>query len=152
MAKLVMRREGDRLACQSPVWLDMLAELPEGVDLNVTATRARSLPQLGTYWGLLQFIIEHGPEWISKKWLTKDELSDALQLEVGFVRQIALRGLPEGVTYAVPASKSFSECSQDKFNAYFNSVQDVLRRWCNFDPVPTYQQWMQDRYGRRVAA
>lgn len=151
MTKLVMQREGTRLVCQSPAWVELLMELPEGKDLNVNATRARSLSQLGTYWGLLQFVIEHGPEWISRKWMDKDALSDALQLKVGFIRQIAIDGLPEGVTYAVPASKSFSECSQERFNTFFNAVQDVLRQWCDFDPVPTYQQWLHDTRGRRAA-
>ena len=36
--------------------------IPQGVDLNVTVTRARLLPQLGTCWGLLQFVTQHDPE------------------------------------------------------------------------------------------
>lgn len=140
-----MRRQGPRLECPSQDWADLLCELPEGVDLKVKATRARSIKQLGTYWGLLSFVIEHGPEWIGQRWPTRDELSDALQIEVGFVRQIGLRGLPAGCTYAVPASKSFAECSQERFNQFFNSVQTVLYGWCEFDPVPTYKQWMAER-------
>jgi hypothetical protein len=149
MADLVMRRRGFTLECPDQGWADLLAELPEGIDLNVKATRARSIKQLGTYWGMLSFVVEHGPEWISKRWPTKDELSDALQLQVGFVRQIGLRGLPEGITYAVPASKSFAECSQERFNQFFTSVQAVLSDWCGFDPVPTYQEWLRAR--RRAA-
>lgn len=140
-----MRRKGHRLECPSMDWADLLEQLPEGVDLNVKATRARSIKQLGTYWGVLQFAIDHGPEWIGKRWPTRDELSDALQLEVGFVRQIALRGLPPGSVYAVPASKSFSECSQERFNQFFTAVQGVLYGWCEFDPVPTYKVWLASR-------
>jgi hypothetical protein len=98
---------------------------------------------------LLAFVIEHGPEWIGKRWPTKDELSDAIQLQVGFVRQISLPGLAPGVFYAVPASKSFAECSQERFNLFFTSAQGVLAGWCDFDPVPTYQAWLRDR--RRAA-
>jgi hypothetical protein len=147
MTKLVMRREGTRLTCPSPDWLDMLMELPEGIDLNVNATRARSIPQLGTYWASLSFALEHGPEWVTKRWLTKDELSDALQLEVGFVNQIKLGN---GMLYGVPKSKSFSECSQDVFNAYFSRAADQLAQWCGFDVVRAYLNHMRVT-GRRAA-
>jgi hypothetical protein len=82
-----MQRRGQRLECVSPVWADLLEEFPQGVDLNVAITRARSLRQNGTYFGTLAWLISDGPERFAKTWLTKDELSDALQLEVGFVRQ-----------------------------------------------------------------
>lgn len=148
MAKLVMRREGTRLTCPSISWAEMLMELPEGVDLNVTATRARSVRQNGTYWGLLTFVVDQGPEWMSRQWPTKDELSDALQLETGFVRQIKLAS---GLIYAVPASKSFEEMSQEKFNGYFEAAHKKLIEWCNYDPLPLYTQWLQDRHGRLAA-
>lgn len=148
MAKLVMRREGARLTCPSASWAELLMELPEGVDLNVTATRARSVRQNGTYWGLLAFVVEHGPEWMSGQWPTKDELSDALQLETGFVRQIKLGS---GLIYAVPASKSFEEMSQEKFNAYFSKAHSKLIEWFDYDPLPLYQQWLQERYWRTAA-
>lgn len=149
MAKLVMRREGTRLSCPTPDWLEMLMELPEGVDLNVTATRARSLPQLGTYFGLLQWVCDNVDA--ARLWPSKDELSDFLQLEVGFVRQIAIP-TPHGPVYArVPASKSFTECSQEKFNAYMQKALDRLTELCGFDPLPLYFEWMQGRYGRRAA-
>lgn len=147
MAKLVMRREGTRLVCPSQDWLDLLMELPEGPDLNVTATRARSISQLGTYWASLAFALEHGPEWMSKQWLSKDELSDALQIEVGFVNQIRLGN---GMTYGVPKSKSFAECGQDVFNAYFSKAADQLAVWCEFDAVRAYLDHMRQR-GRRAA-
>lgn len=147
MVKLVMRREGTRLTCPSEDWLDMLMKLPEDVDLNVSATRARSIPQLGTYWASLNFALEHGPEWMSKRWLTQDEISDALQIEVGFVNQIKLGN---GMTYGVPKSKSFSECSQDVFNAYFSAASDQLARWCDFDVVRAYLDHMRVT-GRRAA-
>lgn len=152
MVRLVMRRKGLRLECPSEDWDMLLTELPESVDLNVVATKARSLSQLGTYWGLLSFVIEHGPEWIGRRWMTKDELSDALQLEVGFVRQISLRGLPEGSAYAVPASKSFSECSHEHFTKFFNLALDKLTAWCGYDPMPLYVEWLKVHGRRRAMA
>lgn len=147
MTKLVMRREGTRLTCPTNDWAEMLIQLPENVDLNVSATRARSIPQLGTYWASLAFALQHGPEWVAKQWLTKDELSDALQLEVGFVNQIKLGN---GMLYAVPKSKSFSECPQEVFNAYFSAASDQLARWCDFDVVRAYLDHMR-MHGRRAA-
>lgn len=141
-----MQRRGQRLECVSPVWADLLEEFPQGVDLNVAITRARSLRQNGTYWGCLAWLITDGPERIGKTWLTKEELSDALQLEVGFVRQIKLAN---GLTYAVPKSKNFEECSQETFNAYFDAAQEKLAEWCNFDVVAAYLEHMADR--RRAA-
>lgn len=141
-----MQRRGQRLECVSPVWADMLEEFPQGVDLNVAITRARSLRQNGTYWGALAWLITDGPEWIGQKWLTKDELSDALQLEVGFVRQIKLAN---GLNYAVPKSKNFEECSQDVFNRYFEAAQRKLTEWCRYDAVAAYLEHMA---GRRRAA
>lgn len=146
--KLVLRRKGHALHSPDPEWGALMEELPENVDLNVSATKARSLSQLGTYWGLLSFVCEHGPERISSMYPTKDELSDALQLEVGFVRHIKLRGLPPGTTYAVPASKSFAECTQERFNQYFSAVQDVLTKWCGYDPLPEYKAWLEAKRAR----
>jgi len=140
-----MQRRGQRLECTSPVWVDLLEAVPEGVDLNVSITRARSNRQNGTYWGALAWLITDGPERIGKTWLTKDELSDALQLEVGFVRQIRLAN---GLTYAVPKSKNFEECSQDTFNAYFEAAQRKLIEWCGYDPVAAYLEHMAGRLRR----
>lgn len=146
MAKLVMQREKYHLICPSQSWADMLVELPEGVDLNVNATRARSLPQLGTYFGLLQWVCENVDA--ARLWPSKDELSDFLQLEVGFVRQIGIP-TPHGPVYArVPASKSFTECSQDKFNAYMQKALDRLTELCGYDPFPSYFAWMAQRGDR----
>jgi hypothetical protein len=134
-----MQRRGQRLECVSPVWADLLEEFPQGVDLNVAITRARSLRQNGTYFGTLAWLISDGPERFAKTWLTKDELSDALQLEVGFVRQIKLAN---GLTYAVPKSKNFEECSQETFNAYFEAAQSKLTEWTGYDAVAAYLEHM----------
>lgn len=148
MDKIILRREGTHLVPPSQDWADLLMALPEGVDLNCAITRARSLPQLGTYFASLKFALENGPEWVSKRWLTEQELSDALQLEVGFVNQIKLGN---GMSYAVPKSKSFTECSQDTFNAYFTAAADQLARWCDFDVVRAYLDHMRQRGQRRAA-
>ena len=137
MAKsiIIMRRKGHRLECVAQWEGEALEEYPEGVDLNVTVSRARSLRQNNTYWGLLSWVIDNGPEWIGKQWPHRDHLSDALQLELGFVRQIKL---PNGMFYMVPEHKNFAEMSQEKFNAYFTAVQTQLLKWCNFDPLEAY--------------
>lgn len=143
-----MRRNGQRLECASPVWVDLLEAIPSGVDLNVTITRARSVKQNGTYWGVLAWLISDGPERFGETWLTKDELSDALQLEVGFVRQIKLAN---GLIYGVPRSKNFEECSQDVFNAYFDAAQRKLHEWCGWDAVAAYLEHMAARGMGRAA-
>ena len=143
-----MQRRGQRLECMSPIWADLLDVIPAGVDLNVSITRARSTKQNGTYWGCLAWLISDGPERIGKTWLTKDDLSDALQIEVGFVRPIKLAN---GLVYAVPKSKNFEECSQDTFNAYFDAVQAKLTEWCDFDPVAAYLEHMAARGWRKAA-
>ena len=142
--QLVLRRQGAHLVAPSQAWADLLMQLPEGVDLNVKATKARSIKQLGTYWGALDWVIKFGPEWIGKRWLTRDELSDALQIKVGFVKQIASPICRETV-FTIPASKNFTECSQQKFNEYFNKVQDALAEWCEYDAVEMYFKWMAER-------
>lgn len=150
MGKYVLRRKGATLYAPSQDWADLLAELPEGVDLNVNATRARSLPQLGTYWGALDWAVKN-IEAISDLWLDKDSLSDFLQLEVGFVRHIAIPQ-PKGdpIYVRVPLSKSFAECSQDTFNRYFEAVTIALAKRAGMDVVGLYVDEMKSR-GRRAA-
>lgn len=137
MAKstIVMRRKGHSLQAVSIAECDAMEGFPENVDLNVVVSRARSLRQNNTYWGLLKWVIDNGPEWIGKQWPEPDHMSDALQLELGYVRQISL---PNKMVYAVPESKSFSEMPQDKFNRYFEAVQIKLEQWCEYDPLPLY--------------
>lgn len=136
MTKLVLRRKGATLYAPSQDWADLMAELPEHVDLNVSATKARSLSQLGTYWGALAWVCANVEA--ASPWPTKDELSDWLQLETGFVRQIAILTKNGPIYYRVPASKSFAECSQERFNAYFEAVTVELTKLCGYDPVAAY--------------
>lgn len=142
--KIQMQRRGHALHLTSPVWADILEAFPERCDLNVSITRARSIRQNGTYWGLLQFVIDHGPESISAKWPDKDQLSDALQLETGYVKQISLGS---GLLYGVPEHKNFDDMAQEKFNRYFNAAMAKLIQWCNYDPLPLYKQYLADKHG-----
>lgn len=152
MAKLVLRRKGATLYAPSQDWADLMEELPEGVDLNVNASRARSLSQLGTYWGTLAFAIEHGPERLGELWPHHDQLSEYLQLEVGFVKHIAIpQSSGEPIYYRVPASKSFSECPQERFNAFFEAAMVRLAKLCEFDVLDAYMKHMAI-HGRRRAA
>jgi hypothetical protein len=150
MGKYVLRRKGATLYAPSQDWADLLAELPEHVDLNVSATRARSLPQLGTYWGSLTWAVTN-VEAISEFWLDKDSLSDFLQLEVGFVRHIAVPQIKgEPIYVRVPLSKSFAECSQDTFNRYFEAAMNALSKHAGMSVVDLYLEEMKSR-GRRAA-
>jgi hypothetical protein len=145
MSKLVLRRKGATLYAPSPDWADLMVDLPEDVDLNVTATRARSLSQLGTYWGALNWAVGNS-EAISGYWLDKESLSDFLQLEVGFVRHIAVPQIKgEQIHIRVPLSKSFAECSQDQFNRYFTAAMDALAKRAGFDVLDHYMRHMRER-------
>lgn len=136
MAKtVVMRREGQKLTCVCPWEIEALEELPEGKDLNVKITQARSVRQNNTYWGLLKFVIENGPEFIGKYWPEPQHLSDALQLKTGFVRQSATL---DGEIKIWPQSKNFEEMPQDVFNRYFEAAHIELIAICDFDPLPLY--------------
>jgi hypothetical protein len=150
MGKYVLRRKGATLYAPSQDWADLLAELPEGVDLNVSATRARSIPQLGTYWGALTWAVNN-VEAISEYWLDKDSLSDFLQLEVGFVRHLAIpQPKGEPIYVRVPLSKSFTECAQETFNRYFEAAMNKLAERAGMDVLSLYLEWMRDR-GRQAA-
>lgn len=148
--KLILRRKGANLYAPSQDWADMMADLPEGVDLNVSASKARSLPQLGTYWGALDWAVRN-VEAISDLWVDKDSLSDFLQLDVGFVRHIAVpQDKADPIYIRVPLSKSFSECPQDRFNRYFEAAMVALAKHANCDVLELYFEWMRQR-GRRAA-
>jgi hypothetical protein len=150
MGKYVLRRKGATLYAPSQDWADLLAELPESVDLNVSATRARSIPQLGTYWGALTWAIQN-VEAISDLWLDKDSLSDFLQLEVGFVRHIAIPQMKGDPIYVrVPLSKSFTECPQETFNRYFEAAMVALAKRAGMDVLDLYLVEMKAR-GRKAA-
>ena len=145
MGRYVLRRKGATLYAPSQDWADLLAELPEHVDLNVNATRARSLPQLGTYFGALDWAVKN-VEAISEYWLDKDSLSDFLQLEVGFVRHIAVPQIKGDPIYVrVPLSKSFAECSQDTFNRYFEAAMIALSKRAGMSVVDLYLEEMKSR-------
>lgn len=132
---VVMRREGQRLTCVCPWEIEALEELPEGKDLNVKITQSRSVRQNNTYWGLLKWVIDNGPEFIGKNWPETQHLSDALQLKLGYVRQSATL---DGEIKIWPQSKSFEEMKQDEFNRYFEAVQIELITLCKYDPLPVY--------------
>jgi hypothetical protein len=140
--KITMQRRGDRLECTSPVWADLLSEVAQGVDLNVSITQARSVRQNASYWGVLKFVIDHGPEWIGEKWPDKDHLSDALQLELGYTRKILLKN---DLIVNVPEHKNFEKMAQAKFNKYFEAVQRLLGEWCGFDVLENYMIWLETR-------
>lgn len=144
-ATIQMQRRGQRLECMSPIWAALLDQIPQGVDLNVAITRARSLSQLGTYWGTLGWAVDN-IEAVSTLWLDKDCLSDFLQLEVGFVRHIAVPQMKgEAIYVRVPLSKSFSECSQDTFNRYFEASMVALNERAGMDVLHLYLEWMRER-------
>lgn len=149
MAKLVLRRRGANLYAPSQDWADLMADLPEHVDLNVTATKARSLSQLGTYWGLLAWVCANVEA--AQPWPTKDELSDFLQLEVGFVRHIAMPTEHGPIYVRVPASKSFAECDQTRFNQFMEAALARLVKLCDYDPMPLYMEHMRAKGERRAA-
>lgn len=136
MQQVVLRRKGSSLHAPDAAWADLLSEFPEGVDINAKLTRARSIPQLATYWGTLKFALENS-EQLSDAYATKNSLSDALQIAVGFTRPIGLPNAP-GMVFPVPRSKSFSECSQHEFNAYMDLSMRQLNEWLGWDAVETY--------------
>lgn len=142
---IIMRRRGHAIHAIDQIEGEALEVFPEHCDLNVTITRARSLRQNNTYWGLLKWVIDNGPEWIGKTWPEPDHLSDALQIDRGYVRLVADF---DGEVRAYPESKSFQEMPQDKFNRYFEAVQRRLVEMCGYDPLPIYLS----RDGRRRAA
>lgn len=146
---VTMHRSGHRLELTSPVWFDFLEEFPEKTDLNVSITRARSARQNGTYWGLLGYLATQGPEFITSRWPHAQQLSDAIQLETGYVRQIKLA---MGVLYSVPESKSFEEMSQAKFSAYFEAALTKLTEWCGYEPLPLYVAYLKHKHGELEAA
>ena len=132
---VIMRRRGHAIHAIDQTEGEALEQFPEHCDLNVTITRARSLRQNNTYWGLLKWVVDNGPEWIGLTWPDKDHLSDALQIDLGYVRYVADF---DGEVHAYPESKSFQEMPQDKFNRYFEAVQVKLIEMCGYDPLAIY--------------
>ena len=141
---MILRRKGYTLAPPDQGWADILADLPEGVDLKAKITRPRSIPQLGTYWGTLAWVLQNS-EAMGREYATADDISDALQLAVGFVKRIKVYGAE--IEVQVPRSKSFSECSQDQFNKYMTAAMDRLGEWIGYPPVDAYLEWMRGRRG-----
>ena len=133
--RIIMRRKGETLYSLNIAESEALTAFPENVDLNVIITKARSIRQNNTYWGVLGWVIENGPEWIGERWKTSQAFSDAMQVELGYVRQVARFN---GELMAFPESKSFEEMSHENFTAYFKSVKEVLEMMCGYDPVVAY--------------
>jgi len=126
-----MRRVGHRLELTSWVWVDMLEEHPEGADLNITITRARSVRQNGYYWKGLSIAQENLSDALTLKYPTKHKLHEAILMALGYVSTVwAFDGTPT----ISPDSTAFKNMTVKEFNTYFERARPVLSEWLGYDP------------------
>lgn len=108
--EIVMRRKGDTLVLTSPVFLDDLRAIPEGVEVVVQVTDDRNPQHLKWYWAVLGAICDSGAFDGDK-----DSLDDYIRLGVGFGKW---RPLLDGRAVFIPNSIALSRCSGRRFKRF----------------------------------
>ena len=134
-----MRRVGHKLEITSEVWVDMLEEYPEGVDLNVKITRARSVKQNGYYWVGLGIAQHNLSDAETLKWPTPRKIHKSLLVDLGYVETVwSFSGVP-----SIQAdSTAFKNMKTEEFNTYFERARVMLTDHLGYDP------WQEMKYER----
>ena len=128
--ELVMRRKGDTLVLTSPVFLDDLRAIPEGVDVVVTAHDDRNPAQLAWYWAMLSAICRSGAFDGDK-----DELDDFVRLGVGFGKW---RPISDGRAVFIPNTIRISRCNGRRFTRFLWYVERFLAERLGIDTAQVF--------------
>lgn len=142
MVKLVVTRKGQTLYCANPSEALALEKLPQNVDLNATITKARSVRQNNTYFGICGYLVKHGPEFIGNNWPNYQKFSDMVQIHLGYTETLILS---DGTLIGMPRSKNFEEMPQHEFNEYFEKALNYLYELCGYDVLEAYKLYLENR-------
>lgn len=126
-----MRRVGQRLEPVDQWSAEQLEALPAGVDLNVSATKARSLRQNGFYWVGLGIAVDNFDDELRSRYPTPYKLHKAFLVALGFVETAwTMEGLP---VISVD-STAFDNMKVEEFNEYFSRAMDKAEDWLGYNP------------------
>lgn len=117
--KLICTRELGTLRPVDDRGRDLLSKLKLGFHYQVEIKRPRNLQQLKLYWSLIHLVFEN-----QTRYLTEDDLSDALKIAVGHCDNLIL---PDGRIAPRPRSISFAKTEQDQWQAFLSAVIVLVR-------------------------
>lgn len=126
-----MKRVGHRLEVMDQWSAEQLESFPQGVELNVTATRSRSHRQNGFYWVGLGIAVGNFDDELKGKYPTAQKLHKAFLVALGFTETVWTF---DGEPVITADSTAFDNMSVEAFNLYFTSAQDKAERWLGWNP------------------
>ena len=96
----------------------VLRGIKAGDVVEINLTRPRNVKLLRLYWVMVGLVLEN-----QSMFATKEELSDALKMEVGhYERRVSF----DGAAYTVPKSISMTKMDEDAFRLFFQRCLDVV--------------------------
>lgn len=115
---IYVRRRGAKLEPCSLLDEEVMQEFPEGKDLSITISRARSTRQHRFFWALLQKICDN-----HKDYHRAEQLLLWLKVRLGYVEEVRFHN---DKVWWVAQSISFNAMGQDEFRKFFNAALDVI--------------------------
>ena len=118
VATIYVRRNGDKLVPITEWDRERLLDVPEGKDLSIKLSRARSTKQHRLFWSLMQIVVDNHPYY-----LRPEQLVEWLKLRLGYVEEIMFHN---GEMMTKLSSISFSSMGQIEFQEFFNKALYVI--------------------------
>ena len=106
---------------------------PDGTEFDLVARKRRSLPQLRTYWRMLDNAVK-----ATGRWQSREALHTALKVELGYVEPIF--GMDGKIKGMIPDSTAFAAMNADAFRQFFDKAVKVLAEATGTDPLA----WLED--------
>lgn len=123
---IAVKRIGNRFVPISRFDEKLILDQPEGVAIEVTVSRKRSLPQLRKYWAILNEVVEASP----CNYPTAEKLHCAIKLALGYTTDVVML---DGTIVQIPDSVAFDKMSAADFRLFFDNAVTLLNRLTGSD-------------------
>lgn len=118
-------RKGRSLVPYGAADLDAFTAIKEGEPVEITIKQRRSLPQLQSYWCMLQKVVE-----ATDAFPSAERLHEALKMDLGITTPLKTLA---GDVYLVPDSVAFNKMSAADFRAFFAAAEKRIAEVYHID-------------------